>query len=150
MAKFRYRMQSILDLQLKLEDQAKVEFAQAQGIWREQVRKLNELKERKAAYMEEARRLRAEILDFTAIRENENAQEMLKELIRLQKIEVARAEKEMDRRREILQEHQIDRKTQEKLRDKALSEFLIEEARKESREADEHTSYEYGRRQING
>ncbi len=150
MAKFRYRMQSILDLQLKLEDQAKMDFAQAQAAWREEVRKLNELYDRQAAYFEEGRRLRSEILDFTALRENQNAQEMVKEMIEVQKVEVLKAEREMDRKREILQEHQIDRKTQEKLRDKALSEFLLEEARKESREADEHTSYEYGRRQING
>ena len=53
MAKFIYRMQSILDIKQKLEEQAKNEFAKARLQLTLEEDKLQKLKERKDAYVEE-------------------------------------------------------------------------------------------------
>lgn len=58
MAKFIYRMQSILDIKQKLEEQAKNEFAKARLQLTLEEDKLQKLKERKDAYVEEGRKLR--------------------------------------------------------------------------------------------
>ena len=57
MAKFIYRMQSILDIKQKLEEQAKNEFAKARLQLTLEEDKLQKLKERKDAYVEEGRKL---------------------------------------------------------------------------------------------
>ena len=56
MAKFIYRMQSILDIKQKLEEQAKNEFAKARLQLTLEEDKLQKLKERKDAYVEEGRK----------------------------------------------------------------------------------------------
>ena len=50
MAKFKYRMQSILNVKMKLEVQAKQEFASAQAALSREEEKLNRLAARKKAY----------------------------------------------------------------------------------------------------
>ena len=54
MAKFKYRMQSILNVKMKLEVQAKQEFASAQAALNREEEKLNRLAARKKDYEEEA------------------------------------------------------------------------------------------------
>ena len=56
MAKFIYRMQSILDIKQKLEEQAKNEFAKARLQLTLEEDKLQKLKERKDAYVEDSRK----------------------------------------------------------------------------------------------
>ena len=57
MAKFRYRMQSILNIKYQLETQAKMELGKAQMAYNEEQEKLQKLIDRKAAYLEEGRRM---------------------------------------------------------------------------------------------
>ena len=58
MAKFRYRMQSILNIKYQLETQAKMEVGRAQMRLNEELEKLQALSDRKEAYLEEGRRMR--------------------------------------------------------------------------------------------
>lgn len=62
MAKFRYRMQNILDIKFKLEDQAKMEYAAANMKYQEELEKLQVLYDRRTGYEQEARTLRVHIL----------------------------------------------------------------------------------------
>ncbi len=50
MARFRYRMQSVLNIKLKMETQAKQEFAAAKLVLDEQEEKLAVLRRRKSDY----------------------------------------------------------------------------------------------------
>ena len=50
MARFRYRMQSILNIKMKMETQAKQEFAAAKAVLDEEEEKLEKLKARMAVY----------------------------------------------------------------------------------------------------
>ena len=146
MSKFIYRMQSILNLKYKMEEQAKMEFAAARMRLDEEEEKLSRLFGRKASYEEEGRRLREHNLNVQDIMDNKNAILQMNDYIENQKIEVHRAEDELERKRRKLQEVIQERKVQEKLREKAFEEFIKEENSAESKEVDELTSYTYGQR----
>ena len=74
----------------------------------------------------------------------------MKEYIALQKVQVARAEKQLEEARYKLQVAMQESKTQEKLREKAFDEFMREENAREAKEIDELTSYTHGRKQESG
>lgn len=149
MARFRYSLQSILDIKLKMETQAKQEFSAAKSVLDEEIEKLERLLQRKTDYEKEAQRLLSGILNVREIEENKNALLRMDELIMLQHNQVAAAERRMDAAREALTEVMKERKTHETLREKAFEEFLQEENRQESKTVDELTSYTYGqKRQV--
>ena len=146
MSKFVYRMQNILNLKYKLEDQAKMEFATARRRLTEEEEKLENFYRRKDSYEEEGRRLREDTLEVMDILDNRNAILQMDEFIELQKLEVAKAEAALEVERQKLQEVMQERKVQEKLREKAFEAFIKEENAKESKEVDELVSYTYGQK----
>ncbi|NLL77999.1 MAG: flagellar export protein FliJ [Clostridiales bacterium] len=146
MAKFIYRMQSILNLKYKLEEQAKMEFAASRIRLNEEEEKLEVLFSRKADYEEEGRRLREDSLKVQDILDNKNAILQMDDYIASQEIEVHRAEEILEEKRQKLQEIMQERKVQEKLREKAFESYVREENSTESKEVDELTSYTYGQR----
>ena len=146
MAKFRYRMQSILNIKYQLETQAKMEVGRAQMRLNEEQEKLQMLIDRKEAYLEEGRRLREEALHVNDLRDNRNAVLIMDELIAAQKFEVRKAEEAVERARAKLTEIMQERKMHEKLKEKALVQFLEEEKAAEFKVVDELTSYTYGQR----
>lgn len=146
MARFRYSMQSILDIKLKLETQAKQEFSAAKAALDEEEARLAALTERKRQYEREAKRLRSGTLDFRAMNENKAAIRCMENFILEQKQCVKRAEEALEQARIRLAEVMMERKTHESLKEKAFDEFLREENRREGKEVDELTSYTYGQR----
>ena len=117
MAKFIYRMQNILNLKTKLEEQQKMEFAAARKRLDEEEEKLNLLFRRKANYEEEGRRLREDSLNVQDILDNRNALIQMDDYIALQKIQVSKAEDALEKERQKLQEAVQERKIKEKLRE---------------------------------
>lgn len=146
MAKFRYRMQSILNIKYQLETQAKMELGKAQMAYNEEQEKLQKLIDRKAAYLEEGRRMRENAISVDDLRDNRNAVLIMDELIMAQRIEVAKAAEVVELAREKLTEIMQERKMHEKLKEKALLQFLDEEKAAEAKVVDELTSYTYGQR----
>lgn len=146
MAKFVYRMQSILNIKIQMENQAKMELARAQRKLLEEEECLRKLYERKEAYLEEGRELRLNSLKVQDLRDNEYAVARMEEYIEAQKENIRRAEELVEEARQKLQEVMQERKMQEKLREKAFEQFIAEENAKESKEIDELTSYTYGQR----
>lgn len=146
MARFRYRMQNILDVKNKMEVQAKQEYSIAQAALNEELAKLAALEQRKAAYEEEAKELRMQELKVREILENRTGILNMEEFIKEQKLQVDLARVQVEKAAEKLQEVMQERKTHEKLREKAFEEFLKEENRSESKEIDELVSYTYGKR----
>lgn len=141
MAKFRYRMQNILNIKYKLETQAKTAFSVAAAALRREEEKLEELRQRKHAYEMKARELASGKLDFLAIRTNRAAIENMKELIRNQILAVHVAERNLENARKQLQEVMTERKTHEILKDKAFEEFKKEVEKEESKAVDELVSF---------
>lgn len=146
MAKFRYRMQSILNIKYQLETQAKMELGKAQMALNEEQAKLQRLIDRKAAYLEEGRRIREKVLRVNDLRDNRNAVLIMDELIVAQRTEVAKAAEVVELARAKLTEVMQERKMHEKLKEKALLLFLDEEKAAEAKVVDELTSYTYGQR----
>ncbi len=150
MARFRYRMQGILEVKMKLENQAKQEFATAKVALDTELEKLEALKNRKTEYEEEAKRLLQGTLKLQEISDNKAAILKMDEYIELQKLEVKKAEAALEHARKKLQDVMQDRKMHEKLKEKAFDEFLEEEKKQEGKEVDELTSYTYGQRIVEG
>ena len=150
MAKFIYRMQNILSLDEKLEEQAKMEYASQQLAVNEASEMEQSLKDRRASYEAEARRLREETLSVRDIVANNRAVEVMGDLITAQHEVVLQEEKKLEVKRAALQEAMKDRKTQEKLKEKAFEEFKAELLMDESKEIDQLTSYTYGIKKTDG
>ncbi len=146
MAKFIYRMQNILNLKLKLEEQQKMEFAAARKRLDEEEDKLHLLFRRKEGYEEEGRRLREDNLNVQDILDNRNALLQMDDYIAFQRIQVSKAEAKLEEERQKLQEAVQERKIQEKLRENAFEVFIREENVRESKEVDELVSYTYGQK----
>lgn len=146
MAKFKYRMQSILEVKKKLEEQAKNEFAAARAALNEEEDKLEQLKKRKEAYEDEGRALREDTLNIMDIIENKEALLRMDEFIADQQLNVKRAEDRMEEARLALQTAMQESKTQDKLREKAFEQFMKDENARESKKIDELVSYTYGRK----
>jgi flagellar FliJ protein len=85
-------------------------------------------------------------LKLREINENKMAIRCMEDYIDKQRISVNMAEEKLERARERLAEVRMERKTHEKLKEKAFDAFLMEEKRQESKEIDELTSYTYGQR----
>lgn len=146
MARFRYRMQNILDIKIKLETQARNEFAQANLELEEEKEKLAELFRKNDALLEEARELRLkDSLSIRDIEDNKLSTELMKEAMRRQALAVNAAENRLEEKRLAMVQLMQDRKTHEILRQKAFDEFLMEEKAEESKQIDQLTSYTYGR-----
>ena len=146
MAKFKYRMQSILNIKEKLEEQAKNEFAAARRRLDDEEEKLEELKQRKAGYEEEGRRLRLSALNILDLTDNKNAIDTMDEYIALQQIEVNKAAALLEEARIKLTEAMKEAKIHNRLREKAFEEFKKGINAQESKEIDELTSYTYGQK----
>lgn len=146
MAVFKYRLQNVLDIKMRFEDQAKSEFSAASARLDEEERKLEELRNRKAMYEEEGRRIRENVLDMQDLRDNTKALDKLKEMIALQGQSVDAAKEALERARGKLTEAMQERKIHEKLKENSFEEFVHEVNAAESKEVDELVSYTYGER----
>ena len=144
MAKFVYRMQNILTLDEKLEEQAKMEYATQQVALNEAEDKEEALRRRRERYEEEARRLRGDSLNDRDMIANAQAIDIMGDLIAGQHKVVMQEETKLEAKRSALEEAMKDRKTQEKLKEKAFEDFKAELAMEESKQIDQLTSYTFG------
>jgi len=143
MAKFIYRMQSILDIKYKLEEQEKTAFGIASRHLAEENEKLKKLMMRRMEYESRAGELALGKLDVRAIHENKRAIDTMKSLIRDQIMQVHAAEKKVELARKRLNAVMVERKAHEKLREKAFEEFKVELAAQEAKEIDQLVSFTY-------
>ena len=144
MAKFIYKMQNILEVKLKIEEQVKAEFAKANEAYAMEVKKLESFVSRKYGYEEHLRELYKESLKINEIRSTIDAIDKMKDLIEQQILEVNKAAGVVEEVREKLNNAMLERKTQEKLREKAFDEFLLEVKAAEDKKVDELVSFRYG------
>jgi len=145
MSVFRFRMQSILDMKAKLEEQAKIEFAQAQQKLTEEQELLEQIIRRKEDYIQQGIRLRNENIDVQEILDNKNAIEYTENLEKEQRLAVNVAQKALDAATRRMMDARAQTRTYEKLKEHAFEEFLQEENRAESKEIDQLNSYRSAR-----
>ena len=145
MTKFSFRLESILQIKIKLEEQAKMEFAAAKMRLNEEEDKLQALKDRKEAYEQELKWLYMGNLDVRRINSTSAAIEVTETQINTQVFAVKRAEKKVAVASDKLSTVMQERKSMEKLKENKLAEYLREYNEEESKQTDELISYQYGR-----
>lgn len=143
MAKFIFKMQNILEIKRKLEDQAKSVYAEAVRALEKEREKLQELELKKESYEDRLTDMVLETLNVHEICRMGNAVEIMKYKIQEQHIEVNKAERVAENARQALNAAMVDRKTYEKLKEKAFEEFKLEINAEEKKEIDELVSYQF-------
>lgn len=146
MARFRYSLQSILNIKEKLENQERQGFASAQANLAAEEEKLEALRRDLEACEEEAKSLLNGPLDVMKIQENKAMQIALTDYVGQQKTEVIRAERQLENARARLAQVRTERRTYETLREQAFAEFLQEENKEEGKAVDELVSYTFGQK----
>lgn len=143
MAKFVYKMQNILNIKLKLENQAKIAYGQANQVYQEEQMKLQQLVLKRVNYEGVLESLLEGTINVPKIKHAREDVNTLKTLCRRQMMEVRKAELALEDARKALEEIMKERKTQEILKEKAFEEFKKELLKQESKEIDELVSYTY-------
>lgn len=143
MAKFKYGMQNILNIKLKLEIQAKNEFSIANQKYLLEKEKLQALVVRRVGYEEHLKKSLEGDIDIREVLTAKKNINTMKSVIREQMGSVKKAEDELEIKRNALSELVKDRKTHEKLKEKAFEEFKKEVKESESKEIDELVSFTY-------
>lgn len=146
MAVFKYRLQNVLDIKFRMEDQARAAFASAQAKLNAEEEKRDALVARLCEYENAGRRLREDILNVYEMRDNTRAIDNIKEQIEAQEKVVAQAARVVDQARLRLTDAMQERKIHEKLKENSFEEFKREVNSAESKEVDELVSYTYGER----
>ena len=141
MAKFKYKLQSVLEIKEKLESQEKIAYGLATAKVLEEQEKLHGLMLQKAEYDKRARDLVKGDIDLLEIKFCRNAVDTMKARIRGQMIELHRAQKQQELARQRLNNVMIERKTHEILKEKAFDGFKKELLKEESKEVDELVSF---------
>ena len=150
MKKFRYNMENLLQVKKKLEDQAKIAYGMARLRLTQEEEKLEQMKLRKDGYENELRCLRSDKLDLLRIRQCEQAIEVMRQTIKQQTTTVKNAAHRLEIARIRLNDAMVERKTQERLKEKAFEEYMLEFDAEERKEVDELNSFNYSRPALDG
>lgn len=136
-------MQNILDVKVKMESQAKIAYGIANTKLLEEQSVLREIMKRRTGYENEARELVNGVINVQKIRDCKKAIDTMKSKQRVQMMNVHVAEKNLEAARIHLNKVMVERKTHEKLRERAFEEFRQEIQYAENKEIDELVSYTY-------
>lgn len=143
MAKFIYRMQNILSLYMKLEDEAKIKLALANNQLRQEEERLESIFLDIAQYEDSIRDFKNKKLDVLELKRCNDAIVVKKMEADNQRKKIQVAQKNVDREMKNLTDIMIDRKTQETLKDREFEEFVREVNEEEKKEVDQIISYQY-------
>ncbi len=149
MKKFKYSMESILRINIKLEDQARNNYSIARSRLTEEEEKLAMIKSRKIKYENDLRKERSAKLTLLKIRECEQAIETMEEKRQYQSNIVRNAKNRLEVAQIRLSKAVMERKTHEKLKEKAWDEYLIEYEAEQQKEVDELNSFKFSRPKLN-
>ena len=145
MAKFIYKMQSLLNIKEKLEEQAKTAYGLAKAVLNEEEAKLAGLFTRKNQYIEEKRAGMSATLNVHELTQLEHAIKSMEYKIAEQVLVVRQAEKNVMLAQAKLENAMKERKIQEKLKEHALEQFKQEMEAAEQQEINELVTYRFGK-----
>lgn len=143
MAKFIYKMENILGIKYKMEEQAKTSYGIARRKLMTEEERLLGLLALQEKYQNKGKELRMMKLDIKKLREYTEAAEAVKKEIKLQELAVKKAEQQVELARQKLNAAMLERKTHEKLKENAKEVFFLEIASDERKEIDELVSFKY-------
>lgn len=143
MKKFKYTMENLLQIKKKLEEQMKIAYGNARLRLTLEEEKLEQMIQKRVCYEEELRVLRSGKLDLLNMKQCEQAIDVMKLTIKQQTTTVKNAGQRLEVARIRLNDAMVDRKTQERLKEKAWDEYLLEFDAEERKEVDELNSFHY-------
>lgn len=143
MAKFIFKLENILSIRYKLEDQAKAEYSIEIHKLREEQEKLDKLYDKMHMFENELTEAVKDTLDLFNIKSLENAIENIKYNIRLQMVVVKNQEIKTEKARAKLDDAMKERKIYEKLKEKAFDKFKEEINQQEQKEINELVSFRF-------
>ena len=141
MARFKFRLQSVLTVKEKIEDLKKNEFGKAMMALAEAQRIKAEMEAARDKAIDDFRREIHEGIDPIAFGRYNQFIDNVKLAIIRQEFVVEQCEAFVEQKRQELVEAMRDRKTLETLKDNDFEEFLIEEKKQEQKVVDEIVSY---------
>lgn len=145
MAKFIYKMQSLLNIKEKLEEQAKTAYGLAKAVLNEEEAKLAQMVAKKNRYIEEKRIGMSAAIRVNELTQLEHAIKSMEYRIAEQVLVVKQAEKNVMLAQAKLENAMKERKIQEKLKEKALEQFKMELEAAEQQEINELVTFRFGR-----
>lgn len=143
MSKFLYKMQNILDIKMKLEDQAKSSYREAKRAFDAEKEVYEMLLNKKEDYEKKLKQTMIHRLIVSDIKYYENCVEVIKDKIKNQELVVNQAKLEVSRKEQAMHQAMIERKTQEILREKKLTQFKMELKQQEEKGNDQLVSFKY-------
>ena len=143
MAKFIFKMESILSVKEKLEEQAKAEYSIEMMKLRQEEEKLDKLKLRRDMYQSKLYDAVTDKLNILEIKILEDSVENIKYNIKLQMVVVANQQRAVEKAGEKLDNAMKERKTYEKLKENAFEEFKAEINAEEKKEINELVSFKF-------
>lgn len=143
MSKFVFRLDNILRLKEKVEEQEKINFGNAQAVLNEAIDLYEELLERKDGAEDNLRNMLNNSASVLDIRQAENGVSIIKMYCRTQLMKVRQEEKNVEEARIRLEEAMTQRKIYEKLKENEFERYKQEMQKKEGLEIDELVSYKY-------
>ena len=147
MARFIFRLQSVLGIKEKVEDLKKNEFGKAVTALAEARRALAEMEASREKCIDHFRRDISKGIDPDAFKRYNLYIEQVNLAIKRQTFVVEQCEAFVEVKRQELVEAMRDRKTLETLRDNDFEEYLVEEKKQEQKVVDEIVSYKGSSRQ---
>ncbi|MDF2843293.1 MAG: hypothetical protein K0R00_1719 [Herbinix sp.] len=136
-------MESLLQIKMKMEEQMRIAYLNARTRLTQEEEKLKQLEQKKLALEEELRSLRMNRLDLLKIKQCEHAIEITVMNIKQQTVAVKNAAHRLEVARIRLNDAMVERKTQERLKEKAFDEYLLELEAEDRKEIDERTSFQF-------
>ena len=143
MARFIYRMENILNIKYKMEEQAKQEYMTVRMRLNEAEEELQALQNRKDDYFDTYRRLVSERLQVLEIEECKDAIILMDQYIDAQQQVIKGIELELEAAIVKMNEAMQERKIHEKLKENQFEIFLQELNQEEMKEIDQLVSYQY-------
>ena len=143
MPAFNFKMQNILNIKEKLEAQQKIEYARANSALMDEQDKLAQLFIRRKGYTDQLKEKQTGSLDIKEIHFLKSAIDQVGNMIKDQIRKVDAAQRRLESERVKLDMAMQERKTYEKLKEKAFEKFKTDIIYKEGKETDELVAYTY-------
>lgn len=149
MAKFFYKMENILGIKYKMEEQAKTAYGNARLKLTEEEDKLYKLNQKLYMYHMKLKSYMEVRLNLQGIKQSREAIDIIKIQIGQQQIAVKKAKQQLELARIRLNNAMLERKTHEKLKENAFEVFKQEFEATERKEIDELVSFKFNNPTVN-
>lgn len=143
MSKFDFKLQSVLNIKEKFEDQKKMELVNVNQKLNEEKNNLLEIQKQNNQQVNSFKNSISGSLKVVDILTLNKSVKHTTELIQEQQLKIASIKNQVERKKEELKQALVQRKTYEKLRKNEYASYLKELNSKEAKQVDEFVSFKY-------